>query len=84
MTTFLFDSDNSLAGVRLYDTERDAFETHSALNADILTGQIDDTVMMESYATTRLVGLRTWKRCETSQEILQVQPIYYSVSETIC
>ena len=39
---------------------------------------------MNSYEHTRLVGLRTFKRCATSKQILQVQPIYYSVNEGIC
>lgn len=33
---------------------------------------------------TRLVGFRTTKRCEEAEKIMSVQPIYFSIDETMC
>jgi len=41
-------------------------------------------LLINSYGHTRLVGLRTQKLCDSAQDVVSVQPIYYSVDEQMC
>ncbi len=83
ITEYLFDDKNHFAGVLAYSSEtRESSE--KSLIENTIESALDDEFFVNSYSTTRLVGFRTLKRCDTSLEILRIEPIYYSVSEEMC
>ena len=40
--------------------------------------------MVNGHTSTRLIGFRTTKRCQTSKRIMTVEPIFYSEDEKTC
>lgn len=71
VTSFLFDKNKNFAGLTTYDIRTKKYIKHSALAPeDLMEEQVNSQTMIDSYPHTRLVGLRTWKKCDTSKHIL--------------
>lgn len=71
VTSFLFDKGGNYAGLTAYDIRTKKYINYSALAPeDLMEEQANSQIMINSYPHTRLVGLRTWKKCDTSKHIL--------------
>ena len=80
----IFFMDENFAGFRTMDAQ--SKKQQYDFDMDMLDPQITiiDQKIADNYDTTRLVGFRTGKRCRGDMNILQIQAIYYSVSEEMC
>lgn len=87
ITAFHFDkSSHMFVGFQLKDVITGYVQNVRAYDidfSDIYTEEVEQS-LIDSYATTRLVGFRTNMKCRAAHRIMQVQPIYYSVSSDIC
>ena len=86
IASVLFDERGYFSGFNLMDTWTGDLMVLSPLQAG--TGglnNIDNHMdLIKGNPHTRLVGFRTTKRCESDNNIMSVQPIYYSIDEQMC
>jgi len=81
-----FDEKMNFAGFSIKHVKTGQVELVLAYDVDkkvLYTYEVENEIK-EKYSMTRLVGFRTTKKCRSSQNILQVQPIYFSLDEDVC
>ena len=86
IASVLFDERGFFSGFNLMETRTGELFVISPLEAgDGRLNEVDnDMALIKGNKHTRLVGLRTTKRCANAKEIMSVQPIYLSVDEDMC